>query len=95
MNAYELAELRKRLEPKGLSVEWKPADYFWDPRTHLAFSPGTMVYEIDGPSGQAAMRRFTDGWYYNARSKIDRSIISGMGVDTLDESLASILPVIL
>ena len=96
MNAYELAELRQRLEPKGLTVDIRPAEAInFDISIALVFETGTMVYKLNGPSGWAMLRQFRDGWYYTARNLRSNAKISAMGVATMDECLQSILAVIL
>lgn len=78
MNAYELAELRKELEPKGITVKLMPND------DHI-------TYELTGPKGHAIMGRSADGQYYARWKKFGRIAQGGQLPVPYEQCLKSVL----
>ena len=95
MNAYELAELRQQLETKNVTVAPKPAEHVHQPNMTRVLPPDTMVYELRGPSGRAAMLRLPDGWHYGTWKRINHLGMQGYSAKSRDQLLETIIRMIL
>ena len=93
MNAYDLAELRRRLEPQSITVELKPADYTRDPVFRHAINPGTMVCELRGPRGRGMVYRTPDGLFYGNWPCADNVGMAGT-TGSMDQCLKAVMLVI-
>ena len=91
MNAYDLAELRQLLEPKGITVELKLADDVWAPMKKHVVMPGQMVCELRGPRGWAMMHRTQDGILYGAWNIGGALRMESMRAHSMEHCLSSIL----
>ena len=78
MNAFHLAELRKELEPKGITVNLLP-------------NSDHITYELTGPGGQAIMGRSADGQYYARWRKFGRIAQGGQLPVPYEQCLNSVL----
>ena len=93
MNLIELVEIRKRLEPMGITVEWKLADDVWLPMRKHVVMPGKMVCELRGLRGWAMIHRSQNGILYTAWNLGGSLRMESMRADSMEHCLKIVLGV--
>ena len=94
MNAYDLADIRRRLEPHGITAELKLADNIWHPMAKYVRMPGVTTCELRGPRGWAMIHRSPEGLLYACWRNNGTAGLSGIRPDSMDQCLESIMAVI-
>ena len=94
-NAYELAELKRELEPQGVTVEATTAPSIpYDTRIATVFTPRNPVYELRAGQGWGMMAQRDDAWWHYAAKYDPPAHIAARNIPSRDDCIRSILAMI-